>query len=46
MVCRRYGYRAMYVFLFIVGIRAKPRNWLVVGMLACNSHVLLADPLP
>ncbi len=23
-----YGYWAMYVFLFIVGIRAKPRNWL------------------
>jgi peptidoglycan/LPS O-acetylase OafA/YrhL len=23
-----YGYRAMYLLLFIVGIRAKPRNWL------------------
>jgi peptidoglycan/LPS O-acetylase OafA/YrhL len=23
-----YGYWAIYVFLFIVGIRAKPRNWL------------------
>ncbi|MGA2536069.1 MAG: acyltransferase [Terracidiphilus sp.] len=23
-----YGYWAMYVFLFVVGIRAKPRNWL------------------
>jgi peptidoglycan/LPS O-acetylase OafA/YrhL len=23
-----YGYWAMYIFLFIVGIRAKPRNWL------------------
>jgi hypothetical protein len=23
-----FGYWAMYVFLFIVGIRAKPRNWL------------------
>jgi peptidoglycan/LPS O-acetylase OafA/YrhL len=24
-----YGYWAMYIFLFVVGIRAKPRNWLV-----------------
>jgi peptidoglycan/LPS O-acetylase OafA/YrhL len=23
-----YGYWAMYIFLFVVGIRAKPRNWL------------------
>ena len=23
-----YGYWAMYVFLFVVGIRARPRNWL------------------